>query len=635
MMKKTLLTLFLLLFAAETFAYNFKVDGIYYNKLSDGKSVMVTFEGRNSFSYMGSVTIPDEVTYDNVTSSVKTIGDDAFSNCTGLTSVTIPNSVTSIGDKTFVSCTGLTSVTIPNSFTTIGADAFSNCTGLTSVTIPNSVTSIGYFAFSNCTGLTSVTIGNSVTSIGYDAFYDCTGLTSIDVNEKNTKYSSINGILFNKDQSTIIYYPARIKSQTYEIPNSVTSIGANAFSNCTGLTSVTIPNSVTSIGDDAFSYCTGLTSVTIPNSVTSIGANAFSNCSGLTSVTIANSVTSIGDDAFLYCTGLTSIDVNENNTKYSSINGILFNKDQSTIICYPARIKSQTYEIPNSVTSIGAKAFSYCSGLTSVTIPNSVTSIGADAFYDCRGLTSVTIPNSVTSIGAGAFSNCYRLTSVTMGNSVTSIGAGGFSDTPWYNNQPDGLMYIYNVAYKYKGTMPDNTSIILKDGTVSITDGAFSDCKGLTSVTIPNSVTSIGSMAFIRCTNLTSLNSYITDPSKVMVGEAIFYQIPTSTCILHVPAGTKSLYQAADQWKVFLNIVEDLSTGITATTATDAIRYSVSGSTINLSGLTDGEVVSFYTVAGMTLGTVKAVGSEVNFDTGFTNQVIIVRIGESSIKVSL
>ena len=222
-----------------------------------------------------------------------------------------------------------------------------------------------------------------------------------------------------------------------------------------------------------------------------------------------------------------------------------------------------------------------------------------------------------------------------MGNSVTSIGAGAFSDTPWYNNQPDGLMYIYNVAYKYKGTMPDNTSIILKDGTVSITDGAFSDCKGLTSVTIPNSVTSIGSMAFIRCTNLTSLNSYITDPSKVMVGEAIFYQIPTSTCILHVPAGTKSLYQAADQWKVFLNIVEDLSTGITATTATDAIRYSVSGSTINLSGLTDGEVVSFYTVAGMTLGTVKAVGSEVNFDTGFTNQVIIVRIGESSIKVSL
>ena len=173
MMKKTLLTLFFLLFAAETFAYNFKVDGIYYNKLSDGKSVMVTFEGRNSFSYMGSVTIPDEVTYDNVTYSVKTIGADAFSNCTGLTSVTIPNSVTSIGYFAFSNCTGLTSVTIPNSVTSIGDKTFVSCTGLTSVTIPNSVTSIGYDAFSYCTGLTSVTIPNSVTSIGANAFNYC------------------------------------------------------------------------------------------------------------------------------------------------------------------------------------------------------------------------------------------------------------------------------------------------------------------------------------------------------------------------------------------------------------------------------------------------------------------------------
>ena len=152
-----------------------------------------------------------------------------------------------------------------------------------------------------------------------------------------------------------------------------------------------------------------------------------------------------------------------------------------------------------SVTSIGSAAFYNCNGLTSVTIPNSVTSIGEDAFRGCSGLTSVTIPNSVTSIGSGAFSDCSGLTSVTIPNSVTSIGSSAFSGTAWYDNQPDGLVYAGNVAYKYKGTMPANTSITLKEGTVGIAPYAFQGCSGLTSVTIPNSVTSIGSYAFRYC----------------------------------------------------------------------------------------------------------------------------------------
>ena len=206
-----------------------------------------------------------------IPNSVTSIGNFAFSYCTGLTSVTIPNSVTSIGNYAFQYCTGLTSVTIPNSVTSIGNGAFYYCSGLTSVTIPNSVTSIGHYAFRECSGLTSVTIGNSVTSIGDDAFYGCTGLTSV------------------------------------TIPNSVTSIGSHAFGGCSGLTSVTIPNSVTSIGNWAFSGCSGLTSVTIPNSVTSIGSHAFGGCSGLTSVTIPNSVNSIEWGAFSNCSNLKSV----------------------------------------------------------------------------------------------------------------------------------------------------------------------------------------------------------------------------------------------------------------------------------------------------------------------------------------
>ena len=165
--------------------------------------------------------------------------------------------------------------------------------------------------------------------------------------------------------------------------------------------------------------------------------------------------------------------------------------------------------IPNSVTTIDYGTFSGCSGLTSITIPNSVTSIGSLAFYGCSGLTSITIPNSVTTIDYGTFSGCSGLTSITIPNSVTSIGSSAFYNTPWYNNQPDGMVYAGNVAYKYKGTMPNNTEIIIKDGTTGITGSAFSGCNGLTSITIPNSVTSIGREAFSGCSGLTAV--HITD----------------------------------------------------------------------------------------------------------------------------
>ena len=180
---------------------------------------------------------------------------------TEIKNLVIPDDVTSIGDYAFTGCSGLTSVTIPNSVMSIGNHAFLACSGLTSVTIPNSVTSIGWYAFAGCSGLTSVTIPNSVTSIS-GAFAGCSGLTSV------------------------------------TIPNSLTNIGEDAFESCSGLTSVTIPNSLTNIGEDAFYRCSGLTSVTIPNSVTSIGECAFQDCSGLTSVTIPNSVASIGEYAF-------------------------------------------------------------------------------------------------------------------------------------------------------------------------------------------------------------------------------------------------------------------------------------------------------------------------------------------------
>jgi hypothetical protein len=293
-----------------------------------------------------------------------------------ITTVVIEEGVTSIGNNTFKYYTHLTSVTVPETLTSIGNYAFYNCQGLTSISIGKGVTSIGDRAFYNCKSLTSVTIPENVTSIGDIAFNICKSLTDIVVETGNEYYSSLDGVLFDKAKTTLICCPAGKKEADYTIPESVTSIGNYAFSNCSSLTSITIPNSVTSIGSDAFNYCKNLISVTIPEGVTSIKDFTFSVCSRLTSITIPESVISIEDNAFSWCSNLTSI------------------------------------TIPEGVTSIGNYVFSNCSSLTSITIPESLTSIGINAFLNCSSLTSITILEGVTSIGDYAFVGCSSLTSV-------------------------------------------------------------------------------------------------------------------------------------------------------------------------------------------------------------------------------
>ena len=486
-MKKLFLFIVAIFAASTLWAAGFYSGDLYYNITSSSEPY--TAEVTSAYNYVGFtiVTIPSTVTYNGITYSVTSIDGHAFSSCSKLTSVTIPESVKSIGSGAFSSCSALTSINIPEGVTNIESYTFEDCSSLTSITIPNSVTRIEYRAF-NGTG-----IYNDESNWENDVLY-------------------IDNCLIGAKIS---------KSGAYTIKENTRLIAGGTFKDCSSLTSVTIPNGVTSIGEYAFSACSSLTSINIPEGVTNIEVHTFENCSSLTSITIPNSVTSIGYGAFQYCSSLTSAIMGNSVTSF----GDLVFQDCKSLI---------SIVLPNTVQTIGGGLFCGCEALTSVVLPENLDSllterryhlgffenchslssitlpeyliaIGDDAFYNCSSLTSIAIPNSVTSIGDGAFQRCSSLTSVTIPNSVMSIGCYAFDGTPWYANLSDGVIYIGQVLYTYKGNMPANTSIDVKEGTTAISPQAFSTRSSLVAITLPESLITIGNKAFSNCSSLTAI----------------------------------------------------------------------------------------------------------------------------------
>ena len=361
---------------------------------------------------LAEIVIPDSVTKIGVSaflgctslSKVKlpknltSINSDVFYGCTSLTEITIPDSVTKIGSSAFSGCTSLSKVDLPKTLTTIEAGTFRDCTSLAEIDIPDSVTEIGWSAFEGCTSLAEIAIPDSVTEIWWRAFYGCTSLSKVDLPKNLT---TIESRTFSDCTSL-----AEIT-----IPDSVTSIGS-AFSGCTSLAEITIPDSVTEIGEstffgctslakvklsnnltkieaETFSGCTSLTEIDIPDSVTSIGGSVFSNCISLESITIGSGVESLGDEWIASCRRLENITVSPENKTYSSVDGVLFNKDKSELSAYPIGNKRSSYTIPDGVEKIGKKAF-----------------------YGCRYIESLTIPVSVAEIEASALGNCYDIRAV-------------------------------------------------------------------------------------------------------------------------------------------------------------------------------------------------------------------------------
>ena len=792
-MKKILLLFTMLFMSITSHAYDIAVENadgvvIYYEWANSEKtelSVSYTSKYNSSYysNYSGNVLIPESVIYESNTYRVTAIGDYAFINCEGLTSINIPNSVKSIGVSSFEGCSGLTTVTIPNSVTNIGyqafikcsglisvvisnnvtsitSSAFSQCSSLTSVTIPNNVMSIGNYTFSGCSSLSSVTIPNSVTEIGEFAFSGCKQLSQL-IFPTNLKKLEI-GVCYECENLNSVVIPSGVEFigrsafngckslEEFKIPDSVKEIESMAFKNCSSLTKIYWGNSIEKVGGDLFTGCrilgdvyisdiskwckteftselanplykqgvvgggvklflngeivdtlfvpndidivrkytfygyTWLKSIKFPESDINIEDNAFSECRQLNSIYFGESIAKLGNQVFNHCediqyvvskcrepymfwdwtfykpiygkctlfipTGTKEIytstsgwknftnvketdvedpglkvslkvsgegEVSVNNTNVGDNNTIIALYDTDVNFTFKPKLGYQlksflingeelaqdvvndTYVInqihdninveitfeeiplaegvlfsdnrifysiienengfclevtrkmksgntwlyigdivipeyvifhgdtlfverigenafkgsgsiysvttPNTIKSIGKSAFGNCTVLKSITIPSSVETIENGAFNGCTAITSFIIPNSVKTIEAGAFYCCTKLSSITFSNSLCDVGYDAFGYTKWYDSKPNGMVYAGPVAYKYKGTIPQGTSVNVKNGTLGIAEQCFLNCTGLVSITIPETVINIGNSAMQGCTGLTSI----------------------------------------------------------------------------------------------------------------------------------
>lgn len=423
----------------------------------------------------------------------------------------------------------LKSVILPNSITSISYGAFQSCNGLTSIIIPNSVTSIKSFAFMSCSELNSVVLGSSLVTVGGTRVFDyCGKLTGFTIQNDNPNYSTQDGVLYNKDKSAIVIYPAGKLDTEFIIPNSVSTVFESAFSSCSNLANVIIPNTVTLIGAGAFAYCNGLINLIIPNSVSSISGGTFSDCKNLRSISIPSTVNYIGPSAFSNCL---------------SINSIV---------------------LPSSLTSIEGGTFENCTSLTSIVLPNLVTSIKNSAFYKCTELVEVNIPNSVSSIEGGAFSYCNKLQSINIPESLTSIGDIAFYDC-------SALKTIYS-----NNTTPPTLGTDCFSGTIAITD-----------VYVPSN---------------TAVTTYKSDP----------------------------------KWYTFFpgNIIKKSQTTSFLPAIQNNVKVYTTNNEIIVEGTINGETIDIYNLSGNRIQSVKSHGDILRLPID-KKAVVIVKIHEKSYKIEL
>mgnify|MGYP002802687320 CR=1 FL=1 len=557
----------------------------------NGKAYSVYQYAFIGHSQIKSIIIPDCVT---------SIGDEAFDDCTAIESVSMPASAIafipqtslktvvitsgdSIGENAFRYCISLTSITLADSVTSIGNLAFYNCNFLTDVTLPENLTSIGDSAFYNCFPLTSLTIPKNVTYIGDQAFYGCYKLTEIynlsSLGIEKDSYSNgyvaayaLNvytptegesklvttdeGYIFYEDGDLVCLLGYAGTKSELTLPDGFNgkdySIYKYAFIGCAQITSMTIPGGVTSLGINAFLYCNNLTEMTIGNGVQELDSQTFLGCGSLESLSFGDGIRNLAGYIFESCSSLKEIEISEGNPFFCSENSVLFNKNKTALVYYPAGRAEVSYIVPDGVRSIESDAFCQCISLTEITLSESVTSIGSEAFYQCTSLTKVTLPEGLTSIGSDAFYRCISLTDITIPNSMTDIGSNAFAGCEKIIQVENGVSYVDKWVIDCETSVTD---VSLRNDTKGIGNSAFGNCSALTNIVLPESLVCIGRSAFNNCSALTGIS--IPD-GVTFVGNNAFSGCNALTYNQH-----ENAYYLGNDGNPFVVLVQSIDTSIT------------------------------------------------------------------------
>ncbi|MEE1124632.1 MAG: leucine-rich repeat protein [Acutalibacteraceae bacterium] len=460
----------------------------------------VTSIGEYAFSYckkLPSVTL---------TNNIVSIEKYAFDHCTKITSVDIGDKVENLGEYAFRGCTALKSIDLGKKLTGIDQYCFYNCNSLETLELPNTVTVIKQNAFEYCSSLKSVDIPDSVTTLGNYAFEYCSAL------EKMTLGTGIKNIPYG-----FAYGCQALKEIT--IPENVETISGNAFYNCYALSDIKFNNKLTKIENSAFANCDELTVVNIPDNVTNIGSGAFSSCNKLTTFNIGSGITNFQQNVINSTPALTSINVSGENTAFASLDGVLFNKEMTKLICCP-EAKSGEYKMPDTVVTVGTYAFEDCKALTAITMSKALTTIEDYGFIGCKALTSVEFGDNLKTISYQAFNNCSALTSVKLGINTETIGNYAFNSCTSIESVDFGKSLTSIGDYGFRGCNK-LTAVVLPDTLTTIGYQGFYNCSSLKSVKLGSGLKTISGYAFEYCSSLESIE--IPDSVTNISYDAFYY----------------------------------------------------------------------------------------------------------------